>query len=303
LVVQIRARGPRGAEPIEEQGAHAPGANHEALSSQPSGEFEIDPVSEKLDGRADANGVARARCTASTEPTATRPNKEIPVPMKNPEDHRNRNHAGAAAIRSGALDRYAFLKRRRLAAASVCIALILSLVAGAEVARAQNSGASAATSTASALTPVDYNFVAEANLGAPFQIDSGRIAETKATTAAIRDYAHLMVTSHIPVVEALNKILERRDIKAPPNTLLDGAYHAMIASLKAEHATALDRDYVEGQVEYQRGNAALFRYEITNGTDPDLKEFARATLPKIEDHLERALRLAKDIKLGKTASE
>jgi hypothetical protein len=26
--------------------------------------------------------------------------------------------------------------------------------------------------------------------------------------------------------------------------------------------------------------------------DPDLKEFARQTLPKIEDHLERALKLA-----------
>jgi len=226
--------------------------------------------------------------------------------MKNPEDHRNRSHAGAATKGSGALDRHAFLKRRRFAAASVGIALILSLVAGAEVVQARNRVASAATSTASALTAVDNNFVAQANLGAPFQIDSGRIAETKATTAAIRDYAHLMVTSHIPVVEALNKILERKDIKAPPNMLLDGAYHAMIASLRADHADhgpALDRDYVEGQVEYQKGNAALFRYEITNGTDPDLKEFARATLPKIEDHLERALRLAKDIKLGKTASE
>ena len=44
---------------------------------------------------------------------------------------------------------------------------------------------------ASALSPVDYNFVAQANLGAPFQIDSGRIAEEKATSANIRDYAHL----------------------------------------------------------------------------------------------------------------
>jgi putative membrane protein len=67
----------------------------------------------------------------------------------------------------------------------------------------------------------------------------------------------------------------------------------MVASLKAEDGAALDRDYVEGQVEYQKGNAALFQYEIENGSDPDLKQFARATLPKIEDHLERALKLAK----------
>jgi putative membrane protein len=36
----------------------------------------------------------------------------------------------------------------------------------------------------------------------------------------------------------------------------------------------------------------LFRSEIENGSDPDLKDFARKTLPKIVDHLDRALKLA-----------
>jgi putative membrane protein len=131
------------------------------------------------------------------------------------------------------------------------------------------------------------------NLGAPFQIASGRLAEKKGTTAAIRDYAHLMVVSHIPVVNALNAILQRKNMAAPPNTLLHGAYNAMVASLEADRGIGFDRDYVEGQVEYQKGNAALFQYEIQHGADPDLKEFARQTLPKIEDHLHRALALAK----------
>ena len=170
---------------------------------------------------------------------------------------------------------------------------LVALVAGESIADAQmKGGAIAAPTAASALSPVDYNFVAQANLGAPFQIDSGRTAEAKATTADIRDYAHLMVTSHIPVVDALNTILKGKQITAPPETLLQGAYNAMIASLKADTGAALDRNYVEGQVDYQKGNAALFRYEIQNGADPDLKAFAQRTLPKIEDHLQRALKLA-----------
>jgi len=32
------------------------------------------------------------------------------------------------------------------------------------------------------------------------------------------------------------------------------------------------------QVEYQKGNTALFQNEIQNGTDPDLKAFARPDL-------------------------
>ena len=172
---------------------------------------------------------------------------------------------------------------------------LATLAAGQPGAEAQpNSPAPAASNAASTLSPVDYNFVAQANLGAPFQIDSGRIAEVKATTADVRDYAHLMVVSHIPVVDGLNSILKSKQITAPPETLLQGAYDTMIASLKADTGAGLDRDYVKGQVDYQKGNAALFRYEIQNGADPDLKAFAQHTLPKIEDHLQRALKLAVD---------
>jgi putative membrane protein len=161
------------------------------------------------------------------------------------------------------------------------------LASGMAVANAQTA---APTEIPGTLNAVDFNFVGQANLGAPFQVDSGRLAETKGTSAAIRSYAHLMVTSHIPVVDALNAILQRKNV-APSNTLLNGAYDAMISTLKADHGAAFDRDYVNGQVEYQKGNAALFQQEIQNGADPDLKEFARQTLPKIEDHLQRALRL------------
>jgi putative membrane protein len=181
---------------------------------------------------------------------------------------------------------------------------LLALTAGAAKADEQPKSAEAMASKAdSAWSPVDYNFVAQANLGAPFQITSGRIAEEKATTANIRDYAHLMVVSHIPVVDALTAILRRERVTAPPNTLLQGAYDTMIASLKADRAATFDRDYVEGQVDYQKGNAALFRYEIQNGTDSDLKEFAQRTLPKIEDHLQRALKLAKSAEIARASPQ
>ena len=178
--------------------------------------------------------------------------------------------------------------------AAYLMSAFAALAFGTAVANAQTPDAVAASSaSALQLSAVDDNFIAQANLGAPFQIASGRLAEKKGTTVAIRDYAHLMVVSHIPVVNALNAILQRKNMAAPPNTLLHGAYNAMVASLEADRGIGFDRDYVEGQVEYQKGNAALFQYEIQHGADPDLKEFARQTLPKIEDHLHRALALAK----------
>ncbi|MEA2801129.1 MAG: putative rane protein [Rhodospirillaceae bacterium] len=174
--------------------------------------------------------------------------------------------------------------------------LLLSLAVGTAIAKAQTAAPTEAPAT---LNAVDFNFVGQANLGAPFQVDSGRIAETKSPSPAIRSYAHLMVTSHIPVVDALNAILQRKNV-TPSNTLLHGAYDAMLFTLYADHGAAFDQNYVNGQVEYQKGNAALFQQEIQNGSDPDLKEFARQTLPKIEDHLQRALKLAAAASAGST---
>jgi putative membrane protein len=148
----------------------------------------------------------------------------------------------------------------------------------------------AAIATGAALGPADTYFVTQTTLGTPFQVDSGRIAQTKGTTQAIRSYAQLMVSSHITVNNILLGILKNKAPQPPP-TLLKAAYATTISTLQHEGGRKLDADYITGQVNYQKGNTALYQYEISNGTDPDLKAFAQETLPKIQDHLERALKL------------
>jgi putative membrane protein len=61
----------------------------------------------------------------------------------------------------------------RIASFGLTCALLWS--AGTAVAAAQTSAPPEVPAT---LNAVDFNFVGQANLGAPFQIDSGRLAET-----------------------------------------------------------------------------------------------------------------------------
>jgi putative membrane protein len=164
-------------------------------------------------------------------------------------------------------------------------AISLPLVTSAPAAQT-----SAARESGTPLGPADTYFVTQTSLGTPFQVDSGRVAETKGTTQAIRSYADLMVSSHITVNNALLAILKNK-APVPPPTLLKAAYATMVSTLQHESGQTLDADYVRGQVNYQKGNTALYEYEIANGADPDLKAFAQETLPKIQDHLARALKL------------
>ena len=148
----------------------------------------------------------------------------------------------------------------------------------------------AGSAFSSGLGPADTYFVTQTSLGTPFQVDSGRLAETRGTTQAIQSYAQLMVSSHITVNNALTAILKNK-APTPPPTLLKAAYSTMVATLQHESGPTFDADYVGGQVNYQRANAALYQFEIANGTDADLTAFAQQTLPKIQDHLARALKL------------
>jgi predicted outer membrane protein len=145
------------------------------------------------------------------------------------------------------------------------------------------------------LGPVDTYFVTQTSLGTPFQTDSGRIAQKEGGTQAIRTYAELMVSSHIAVNDALEAVMKRK-APVPPPTLLKAAYGTITSTLAVEKSPRFDVEYVRCQVAYQKANAALYQYEIDNGADPDLKAFAQETLPKIQDHLGRALELERELK-------
>jgi putative membrane protein len=163
----------------------------------------------------------------------------------------------------------------------------LSVALAAGIAPAQSPTTSSA---GAALGPADTYFVTQTSLGTPFQVDSGRLAVAKGGTPDIRAYADLMVSSHLAVNGALVTILERK-APVPPPTLLEAAYATMMSTLEDEAGRTFDRDYVRGQINYQHANADLYQYEIDNGSDADLKQFAQQTLPKIQDHLEMAVRL------------
>ena len=147
--------------------------------------------------------------------------------------------------------------------------------------------ANSASSDTVQLAPVDYAFIAQTNLGNQFQIDTGKLGETHSGSAAVRDYATLMDSSHVQVENNLMALLEKMKLEPPPASLVSGAYRGLVGILDGERGAAFDRDYVRSQLDYQHANDALYRWEIQNGSSAALKAYARETLPKIDDHMHR----------------
>jgi hypothetical protein len=74
---------------------------------------------------------------------------------------------------------------------------------------------------------------------------------TKATAQGIRNYAQLMVSSHIRVNNATGAILKKKALtRSRSPTLLGAAYSIFISTLEHENGQTSDNDHVKGQVNY-----------------------------------------------------
>lgn len=148
--------------------------------------------------------------------------------------------------------------------------------------------ARAETSEPASLSPVDYAFIGSANAGNQFQIDTSKLAETRSGSATVRGYAKLMSTSYAQMQHTLAAVLQRINVEPPPNHLLSGSHQSLTGILTRERGVAFDRDYVKSQVDYQNANDALYRWEVENGSNEEVRAFARNMLPRISDHMHRA---------------
>ena len=103
----------------------------------------------------------------------------------------------------------------------------------------------------------------------------------------------LSAPSSLAVVDAAGDLILFEQMEGARPIGIDLAIGKARSAARFRETTQALEAAIDGQVDYQKGNAALFQYEIQNGADPDLKAFAHRTLPKIEDHLQLALKLAK----------
>ena len=158
------------------------------------------------------------------------------------------------------------------------------------------SASSLSSSTSDGITSADAEFISLTNVGNNFQVDSGRLAEQNASDPAVRAYATLMVTTHIQVENNLQTMLRQRGLTPTPAPLLQGAYKTILQTLGSEHGKQFDIDYVKSQVDYQQANLALYQQELRAGSDPGIKSYAKNVIPKVQDHKERAAKLASEVK-------
>jgi putative membrane protein len=148
------------------------------------------------------------------------------------------------------------------------------------------TGKTASTAKVAVKTISDADFVKAAAEGGLAEVKLGQLAEDKAQTQAIKDFAKRMLTDHTKAGDDLKTIASKENITLPAQ--LDAKDQAVYDRLSKLSGKAFDRAYARDMVRDHLTDVAEFRHEASDGKDSSVKSFASATLPTLEDHLKQA---------------
>jgi putative membrane protein len=128
--------------------------------------------------------------------------------------------------------------------------------------------------------------VAVSNL---FEIESSRLALQRSRDPEVRRFAQQMIRDHNAATRRMTTVVRRAGLPMPPPAM-NAKHQQMLATVQA--APDFDTAYVSAQLMAHQEAVALFTSYSSNGDVPQLAQFAGATLPVLEMHLEHAQSLS-----------
>jgi putative membrane protein len=146
------------------------------------------------------------------------------------------------------------------------------------------------------LSPAGKLFIKDAASVGMMEIKLGRIAQGRGDSLEVKSFGDRMVLEHTKASQELNTIAAQRNLKLPVQ--LARRHVLMIARLSKLTGSEFDRNYMQTMKKNHLSSVARFKKALKKVTDPDLKAFAAATLPVLQQHLQMAQELAR--KLGRS---
>ncbi len=131
-------------------------------------------------------------------------------------------------------------------------------------------------------TAVDKTFTAKVSQGGMYEVEAGKLAETKATAQDVKDLANMDVHDHTLVNSKLKKITAANNV--PVASQLNSEFTERLAKLKGVSSAAFNAAYVSDMQTIHDKDEKLFAQEASEGSG-DFKEFATETDAIVKRHI------------------
>lgn len=135
------------------------------------------------------------------------------------------------------------------------------------------------------MTSTTKGFVTAAATSDMYEVQAGKIAEQRAQSADVKDFARQMVKAHTATTASLKSILASNNIDVTPPAHVDNRRQGMLDNLRGATAADFDHRYLEQQEAAHKEAAILLRGYAKDGDNAAVKGFASQTLPAVQHHL------------------
>jgi putative membrane protein len=140
------------------------------------------------------------------------------------------------------------------------------------------------------LSSADRQFMMRAAMMDMAEIQTGRLAVSQGASESVRQFGQRMIDDHTRTSQQLMQMASAASF-TPPQTL-DAKHQAAAAKLARLTGAEFDRAYMKQMVKDHQEAVSLYQRQSTRGTMPDLRAFASATLPALQEHLTMARSMA-----------
>ena len=120
-----------------------------------------------------------------------------------------------------------------------------------------------------------------------YEIAAGKLAQTKATSQALKDFGKMMVDNHSESTANLKKAAAKASPAITPDATMTAEQKANLATLQSATGEDFDNAYKSQQVMTHQTALAVMKGYAASGDVEPLKDFASSTASVVQAHLEK----------------
>jgi len=135
----------------------------------------------------------------------------------------------------------------------------------------------------------DKGFLEKAAKSAQMEIQMGRLGQQHASSPAVKEFAQRLVQDHQKAQQELQTLASARGLEIKES---NEKHHDKLAK---KHGADFDKEFIKEAVKEHRKDVKSFEKEAKKAKDPEVRAWAEQTLPVLQEHLQTAERLEKEI--------
>src|SRR4051812_11651975 len=137
-----------------------------------------------------------------------------------------------------------------------------------------------------ALNADDRAFLEKAAVGGKAEVELGQLAQQKAQSEDVKQFAQRMVADHSQANSDLLSMGDKMNLTLP--TALDDKTQKEKNRLSKLNGAKFDKEYMHLMIDDHQKDVDEFQKESQNAINSDVKSFASKTLPTLQQHLDLA---------------